>query len=157
MTIKEAAMAETEVKPFPKSVLICAAFLIAFTITVAAVARLTGSGVTDVNQSPPAKVLELRFDDRTDGAITVYDTGLNKVVDVLAPGTSGFVRNVMRSLARERRLDGQGRETPFRMTRWADGRLSIDDPATGRHIDLGAFGSMNTEAFARLMGAERIQ
>jgi putative photosynthetic complex assembly protein len=152
MTQQESALHAAEVKPFPKGVLACAAVLIALTIAVAAVARLTGRGVTDVdNKAVAAKVLELRFDDRQDGAITVYDAGRGKMVDVLAPGTSGFVRNVMRSLARERRLDGQGRETPFRMTRWVDGRLTIDDPATGRHVDLGAFGSMNTAAFARLM------
>ena len=57
----------------------------------------------------------------------------------------------MRILARERRMNDEGRETPFRLIRWADGRLSIEDPATGRRIDLGAFGAANTQAFARLM------
>jgi len=113
--------------------------------------------VTDINQSPPIKVLKLRFDDRRDGAITVFDTERRNVVDVLRPGTSGFVRNVMRSMARERLMHGGSPDTPFQMTRWADGRLTIDDPTTGRHVDLGAFGSMNTASFARLMEKDRIQ
>jgi putative photosynthetic complex assembly protein len=150
-------MSEEKVKPFPPGVLWGAATLILFTITLAATARLTGNTLTDVNPSPPAKVLDLTFADRNDGAITVFDAKRQQVVDVLAPGTSGFVRNVMRSMARERRMHGQGADTPFQMTRWTDGRLTIDDPITGRHVDLGAFGSMNTASFARLMGPERTQ
>jgi putative photosynthetic complex assembly protein len=150
-------MSDADVKPFPPGVLWGAAAVIAVTITIAAVARHTGMTVTDINQSPPIKVLELRFDDRRDGAITVFDTERRNVVDVLRPGTSGFVRNVMRSMARERLMHGGSPDTPFQMTRWADGRLTIDDPITGRHVDLGAFGSMNTASFARLMEKDRIQ
>ena len=36
-------------------------------------------------------------------------------------------------------------------TRWADGRLSLQDEATGRSIDLGAFGPTNAAVFAHLM------
>lgn len=144
-----------EVKPFPKGALIGAAMLAALTITAAGFARLTGSGVTDINQSPPAKTLVLNFEDRQDGAITVLDVERGKVLEVLPSGSSGFVRTVMRSMARDRRTEGQGREAPFHLTRWADGRLTIDDPATGGHVDLGAFGSMNTASFARLLEVER--
>jgi putative photosynthetic complex assembly protein len=150
-------MSNLDVRSFPPGVLWGAAVIIAITITLAAVARHTGMTVTDINQSPPVKVLELRFDDQRDGAIAVFDTERGDVVDVLRPGTSGFVRNVMRSLARERLMHGGKPETPFRMTRWADGRLTIDDPTTGRHVDLGAFGSMNTASFARLIEKDRIQ
>lgn len=148
-------MSGEEFKPFPKGALIGAAMLAALTITVAGVARLTGSGVTDINNSSPAKVLVLNFEDRQDGGITVLDVERGKVLEVLPSGTSGFVRTVMRSMARDRRTEGQGRETPFHLTRWADGRLTIDDPATGGHVDLGAFGSLNTASFARLMEVER--
>ena len=144
-------------KPFPPGVLWAAAALIVFTITLAGVARHTGMAVTDMNQSAPVKVLDLRFDDRADGAIVVTDTRRNEVVDVLHPGTSGFVRNVMRSMGRERLMHGGSPQASFQMTRWADGRLTIDDPITGQHVDLGAFGSMNTASFARLMDKDRIQ
>jgi len=151
-------MSEADVKSFPPGVLWGAAAVIAVTITLAAVARHTGMTVTDVNRSAaPVKVLELRFDDRRDGAIAVFDTRRQDVVDVLPPGTSGFVRNVMRSMARERLMHGGSPDTPFQMTRWADGRLTIDDPVTRKHVDLGAFGSMNTASFARLMEKDRIQ
>jgi len=157
MIHQEARMSTTDDIAFPPGVLWGAAAVIALTITLAAVARHTGMTVTDINQTVPVKVLEVRFDDRPDGAIAVYDTGRRDVVDVLPPGTSGFVRNVMRSMARERLMHGGSPDTPFKMTRWADGRLTIDDPITRRHVDLGAFGSMNTASFARLMEKDRTQ
>lgn len=150
-------MSNEQIKPFPRGVLLGAGVLIALTITVALTARLTGNTVTDINGSPPVKMMQLRFEDRADGGIVVYDAERNAVYDVLPPGRGGFIRTVMRSLARDRRQHGEGREPPFRLTRWTDGRLTIDDPTTGSHIDLGAFGSLNTAAFAQLLGAERIQ
>jgi putative photosynthetic complex assembly protein len=153
----DTAVNDNQVKPFPRGVLASAGALAVLTIAVAAVARLTGMGVTDVNPSPPAQALTINFEDRADGAINVFDADRGRLIHVLTPGTSGFVRVVMRSLVRERRGEGIGRDKPFRLTRWADGRLSIDDPATGRHIDLGAFGSSNTASFARLLVTERTQ
>jgi putative photosynthetic complex assembly protein len=136
---------------FPRKVLFAAAALIAFTISAAATARWSGLGATREAEAATQQVLELRFDDRADGAVAIYHAGDGRLVDVLPPGTNGFVRIVMRSLARERRSNDHDRTTPFRLVRWADGRLSVEDPATRRHIDLGAFGAVNTQAFARLM------
>ena len=39
------------------------------------------------------------------------------------------------------------------LTRWADGRLSLEDRTTGRVIALDAFGPTNGEAFAQLLTA----
>lgn len=136
---------------FPRKVLVAAAALIAFTICASAAARWSGLGATKEPTVAAGLVRELRFEDRNDGAVVIYQANDGQLVDVLAPGTSGFVRIVMRSLARERRLNDQDRSTPFRLTRWTDGRLSVEDPTTHRHIDLGAFGAANTQAFARLM------
>ena len=72
---------------------------------------------------------------------------------VLPPGSNGFIRGVMRGLARERMLHGIDAAPPFRLIRWADGRLSLEDTATGRLIDLAAFGPTNAQAFARLLTA----
>jgi putative photosynthetic complex assembly protein len=103
--------------------------------------------------SAPVESRELRFEDRDDGAVAVYEAADGATVDVLAPGTNGFVRGVMRGLARERKRQEIGQQPPFRLTRWADGRLTLDDTATGRRIELAAFGPTNTGAFARLLHA----
>ncbi len=141
------------VERFPRGVLIAATALIALTIVAAATARWTGIGRVQTAEGDRGRVVELRFEDRADGGVDIRDAANGRLVDTLAPGSSGFVRTVMRSLVRERRQHADDRQTPFRLIEWTDGRLSMEDPATGRHIDLGAFGAPNTAAFARLMTA----
>ncbi len=72
-------------------------------------------------------------------------------VDTVAPGTNGFLRGTMRGLARERKRQGVGPELPFRMIGRADGKLTLEDPGTGRRVDLGSFGPTNAAVFAQLM------
>ena len=59
----------------------------------------------------------------------------------------------MRGLARERRMHGIGSEAPFTLTQWRDGELTLTDSATGRSIELNAFGTTNRAAFAALLRA----
>ena len=47
-------------------------------------------------------------------------------------------------------MDGEA-HTSFRLTRWADGRLSIEDPTTRESYELEAFGSTNEAVFARFL------
>jgi putative photosynthetic complex assembly protein len=57
----------------------------------------------------------------------------------------------MRGFARWRRREEVGLEPPFLLTRWSDGRLSIEDVATHERIELVAFGQTNFAAFAHLL------
>jgi len=94
---------------------------------------------------------ELRFEDESDGTITVRDAANGEALERLAVGEDGFVRSVMRGLVRERRAQGLGPEVPFRLTTWTSGFVSLEDPATGRTIELTAFGPDNVAAFVRLV------
>jgi putative photosynthetic complex assembly protein len=60
----------------------------------------------------------------------------------------------MRGMARERRMNGIGPALPFELTQWANGALTLRDPATGRAIELGSFGATNRAAFARFLQPE---
>ena len=73
-------------------------------------------------------------------------------VATVPPGTNGFLRGVMRGMARNRMLHDVGAAPPFRLVRWSDGRITLDDPETGRHIELDPFGPTNAGAFAALLG-----
>ena len=145
-------------RPFPRGALIGAALLLGFAILLAGAARITGVGTLAKPTSTAIDTRMLRFEDRSDGAVAVYREaeGAEGPVAILAPGTNGFVRSVLRGLARERRLQGVGSAPAFRLTRWADGRLSLDDPSTGRIVELGAFGPTNRAAFAQLMDPQRM-
>lgn len=138
-------------KTLPRGALIGAAVLVSSSLLMVGVARISGYGPA---RPPPSAVVEsygLRFEDRNDGAVLIYSAATNQLVDTLQPGTNGFVRGVLRGLARERRAENIGTAAPFRLTRWADGRLSLDDPSTTRHVDLEVFGPTNAGAFADIL------
>jgi putative photosynthetic complex assembly protein len=94
---------------------------------------------------------DFRAADRADGAVVLTDAGTGQTVLVAAPGEDGFLRGALRGLARDRRMRGIGPEAPFRLVAWSDGRMTLDDTATGRRLDLLAFGQTQAEAFARLL------
>ncbi len=142
-------------RPFPRGALIAAAAMISLALLAATVGRLSGAGAAPSVAGVAALSRELRFADRPDGAVTVYEPGADQSPMVLPPGSNGFVRSVLRGLARDRRSRGIGAEIPFRLTEWADGRLTLEDVATGRRIELGSFGATNREAFARLLTPAR--
>ena len=139
--------------PFPRAPLFGAGALVVLSLLLAAISRLTGFGAVPVETAKPLESRELRFEDRSDGAVAVLEPD-GKVVEILAPGTNGFVRGVMRRLARERKMEGIGAEPPFRLVRWDDGRLSLEDTATGREIQLVSFGPTQFEVFAKMLHAE---
>ncbi len=147
-------MPQAAQRRFPRGALFGAGALVSFAILAAVSARIGGIGVTRVTDSDPVSVRELLFVDRTDGGVDVVAADSNKTIDILPPGQDGFVRIVLRGLARERVRQNQGRHVPFRLTRWADGRLSVEDPTTSRRVDLGAFGAVNAASFAKLMTVE---
>ena len=136
---------------FPRGVLLGAAALVVAVIVLAGVGRVTGLAGSQIEPATPVLSVELRFEDQPDGGVAVYDVPAGRSVALLAPGTNGFVRGVLRGMARERRQYSVGIEPPFRLTRWDNGSLSLEDPQTGRRIELGAFGATNLDAFARLL------
>lgn len=96
---------------------------------------------------------DLNFLDRKDGAVEVRDAGTRAVVAVVKPGMDqGFIRGVMRGLARDRRARGIGSAPPFRLTMFGNHELSLLDLATGRRIELASFGNTNRASFAVLLG-----
>ena len=97
---------------------------------------------------------DLRFADRSDGAVVVTDAGSGQQVDVLT-GEQGFIRATLRGLARTRRMNGVGAEPPFRLSAWSDGHLTLDDTSNGRRLELLAYGVTNATAFGRLLGPVR--
>lgn len=99
---------------------------------------------------------DLRFGDRADGGVEVRNAADGAVVAVLAPESNNFIRALMRGLVRQRLRENEGPEKPFRLTAWSDGGLTLDDPATGRSVELGAFGPTNAEAFVQLLPLKAI-
>jgi putative photosynthetic complex assembly protein len=143
----------------PRAMLQAAGLLIALTITSVAAYRIAGlpPAASPVNeraatQVAPIKTRDLRFIDRSDGAVRIEDVSQSATVAVLERGSlSGFIRGTMRGLARDRMKHGMGPDAPFRLTAWSNGNLSLTDQATGRTIELSSFGDSNRASFAALL------
>ena len=146
-------MSETVRKPsagVPRRVLAGAGALVAFALGAALFGRASGLGDVRMQETQAYQVLQLRFADRNDGAVAIQDAETGALLYRIAPGTNGFVRAALRGFAQERLRDGIGRATPFTLTRWADGTLSLEDKAIHRRIDLDSFGHTQAEVFAQL-------
>ena len=100
----------------------------------------------------PAKVLQLRFEDRQDGSIAVIDFKTGKQIESVQ-GEAGFVRGTLRGLAQERIRRGLDSGPPFELIYRTDGRLTLTDTATGRMVDLESFGPTNAGTFFKLFNA----
>ena len=144
----------------PSSLLLGIGVLLAGTMLLIALARSSNVGLLSAQQvepgaqaAAPREAATLRFIDRADGAVVVERASDSAQVAVLGADGTGFIRGVLRGLARERRMRGIDAQPPFELVRWSDGRLTLKDTATGRLIDLGAFGPTNLDAFAQLLAA----
>jgi len=143
---------------FPKGALIAAAALVGFSLLMTASVRLgllapapSAPLVREQQQVQPLVSMDLQFLDREDGAVVIQRVDGTPVRIIEAGTKDGFVRGVMRGLARERHMNGVDQAPPFRLTRWADGSLSLKDMATGRIIELGSFGPTNRATFDGLL------
>ncbi len=143
----------------PRGTLIIAGALVLFAFAATTIVRVAGipasaspAAMRSEAHIAPVASRDLRFIDRVDGAVVIEDVDKGGIASVIEPGQqTGFIRGVMRGLARERRMHGIGDKPPFNLTLWKDGELSLTDSATGRSIELTAFGSSNRAAFAALL------
>ena len=159
-------MSTPQTAPLPRGARVIAGALVVFSLaatTLVRVEHIPASAdpiaLRAANKVAPAQVRDLRFIDRPDGSVFIQDADTLGAASVIAAGSkTGFIRGVTRGLARDRRMRSIGAAPPFRLTLWQDGELSLTDSATGRTIELGAFGETNRAAFAALLpnsGARR--
>nr|WP_294506977.1 photosynthetic complex assembly protein PuhC [uncultured Rhodopila sp.] len=138
----------------PRPALIAIGCVVALSIAAAAVGRLTGATETTITAAPVLS-RDLLFQDRPNGAIAVFDAKDPATpIAIVPPETNGFLRGTMRGLAQQRIRQDADLGIPFRLTEWADSRLTLEDLATHRMLDLEAFGATNEGAFLKLITAK---
>ena len=137
---------------FPRAPLVGVVAVALVALLAVALVRITGVGTAKQPDAAAVAVRDLRFEDRPDGGIDAYDVRDGRLVETVAPASNGFIRGTLRGLSRERKRQGVGPDEPFRLIARADGRLTLEDLATGRRVDLESFGPTNTGAFAKFLG-----
>jgi putative photosynthetic complex assembly protein len=135
----------------PTGILLGMAGLVVFSLIAVGLARITDHKAVEPTLAEVVVERNLRFVDTGGGRAEILDDRSGELVMVMEPGQDNFIRGVIRGLARERRGYGIGSKLHFELARHADGQLTLTDPATGRVLDLRAFGRTNAEAFARLL------
>lgn len=144
----------------PRPALIMAFALVGFVLLLTATVSLgfaereaVPSAVRAAADVAPVERRRLAFADSETGAVIVSDATSGATITRFGRDSEGggFVRGVMRGLARERMMNGIGASPPFELTLWEDGSLSLEDTATGRMIELGSFGHTNRATFARFL------
>ena len=135
----------------PLGVIVLAGALLLFTMTVAGMARITNNNHVILPPTQAVASRDLLFKDLKDGGVDVSDAGTSEHVYTVLPTTGGFLRGVLRGLVRDHRKVDRAIGYAFHLTRWADGRLSLEDPTTHESFELEAFGSTNELVFAQFL------
>lgn len=139
----------------PRGVLVATAVMMLLSIGLAAGARRVYLASPPPQAAPAQESIDITFADRPDGSIAVHEASSGREVSLVPPRSNGFIRGVLRGMFRTRKLEAVARGERFHLAREADGRLTLTDPQTGRHIQLNSFGPTNAAVFHQLLVAGR--
>jgi len=137
--------------PFPKPALYAGAAMVVLSLALVTTARLTGYKENVDPGGTPVATRDVVFKTSGNGVVAIEDTRSGERLGEFPTETNRFVKVVMSSLKHERAGVEPGDETPFRIVRWDDGRISVADPVSGRSIELAAFGRNQVKTFENLL------
>jgi putative photosynthetic complex assembly protein len=135
----------------PKEFLAAAVLMVACVIWLAVAATRFDKGRFDIPDGKALASRALTFADGEDHGIVVRDGSTGAIIKTVAPNTEQFLRGAIRGLAGRRRTMHKPADTPFTLTQWDDGRLTLDDPATGERIAVSSFGPTQVDSFRALL------
>jgi putative photosynthetic complex assembly protein len=96
----------------------------------------------------------LYFKDLPNGSVGVISADSGQMI-AQVEGQAGFVRGILRALARDRRIRQITSDDAFELVSRSDGRLTLTDLATKNRIDLESFGKDNAAEFAAFLNNAR--
>ena len=127
------------------------AMLILALSSLALVSFAVVTGRETVGRPKPATILSERIIHlvgRDAQAVTVTDADDTLLFDL---PHGGFITVIQNGLERERTVARVDQSLPVRLVHYANGRLTVIDPATGWSVELGNFGVDNRAAFQKLL------
>ena len=136
---------------FPKAALYGAAAVIFTSLALVTTARLTGYMENVDPGGTQAFTRDVIFKTSDNGIIAIEDAATGRPLGEFPVSENRFVRVVMSSLKFERDGANAADNSPYRIVRWEDGRVSVADPVSGRSIELAAFGRNQVATFENLL------
>jgi putative photosynthetic complex assembly protein len=124
------------------------------TVMLTAAVQVTGGGTDYAPEGEQVAALDLLFTDEPGGVVGVFEAETGARLLEYGEAEGVFVRAVMRSVARQRRMRGHGSDIPVRLTRLDNDQLWLIDPASGVDFYLGAFGPDNVALFEDILERE---
>ena len=124
-------------------------------IVILFVANYVQSG--KLEHQPDAQVIAkktLHFRDLPSGAVGVISADNGQMI-AQVEGQAGFIRGILRAMARDRRMRQITSDDAFELVSRSDGRLTLIDLATNHRIDLESFGKDNAAEFAAFLNIAR--
>lgn len=134
----------------PKGALIAAGTVITLAFALALGGRYLGLGRSPEPLSIPVEERALRFTPLGADSFEVHDATSGKLVARLAPDGNGFIVGTLHGATHKRKVAHIDPATPYALTRWQDGRITFDDPATGMHVAVNSFGPTQVASFEQL-------
>ncbi|MEM6488551.1 MAG: photosynthetic complex assembly protein PuhC [Pseudomonadota bacterium] len=101
--------------------------------------------------SPMVASRLVAFESTDEGVLVVRDADTGDQISSLLESDGGFLHNLVAVLSKQRRRHAVDTALPYQLSAHTNGRVSIRDPATGRVIDINAFGANQVETFAALL------
>lgn len=121
------------------------------TVILVAIVQLNGGGLRYEPEGETVASVDLLFTDEADGRVGVFNADSGALVIKYEPTEGVFVRGIMRTVARQRRLRDQGAETPVELSLMDNDMLWLSDPVSGVQFYLGAFGPDNVVHFEEIL------
>jgi len=139
------------VETVPRKALFAAGMLICFTLGVVGFARYTGYKWDWRQGGTVVATRSIEFLQANNGDVKVKDASTGKVLGSYTFTENAFMRTVMLGLRKERAIVADGKNQPFNVQQWNDGRVTVSDPVSGRYFEMAAFGRHQVETFANFL------
>lgn len=138
----------------PRVPLIGAGILVLIVFALAISAQRYGTGAAKEGGGTVVERRMLAFSAAQDGGMNIDDIERRVRVAHLLPDKNGFLFGMMRGIEYKRRVARADLSAPFEVTRWSDGRLTLDDRASGMHVTVNSFGPTQVASFEQLFAKD---
>ena len=125
-----------------------------FGLVLASLGRFTGIGAERVVNGAIVATYSVTMMVEGDDAVALRSVETGDIIVDFDKGRGGFLRSAIRAFGLKRNQMKIAPATPFEVTRWESGRVTLNDPATGHQVPVDSFGPTVTKMFAPLVAAK---